>query len=531
MPDAPVPAKEEYEFKPAVKRIAAGLLVVAIAALEISAYRVGVSHGYEKGQDSPSPKAQALSDEKAVLNLSHCLKHLSGDDASLERLAAHRRGELAWIKDAALLREVKWMLCDALIRRGLLSSARPLADEIFGEEGLNPDAAWTHRLESAAAAEAKQGDPARALSLYTRARENYARLGLVHDELRCLNSEAELAAADGDPQTLVSTLKKIYGRAGSLGEPGLGLQTSALVHLGRVFRAQGDADGANKYFGLAVRAWQGKRPLPEPASARICLGEALLELGRRAEAEELLESGVNACSAAGAEGSYLLSGLRSLARLASEKKQFDDALPLLYRAEGIARARLGEDSPYWPCLYDQRGWALLNKGMPEQALADFQKAAAFTGEPAALAQALEGAGRASIELGRPDDAAAALEQAAALRSRHFEKDLASKARVNRTLGLALDMKGDTNGSIAAYRAALGELRLCGDTAPPELKAALLLSLGYAYSENKQWKQALSCWEEVLPLLDEDRRQEILDQIHGCRRETAKATSIPESSDN
>lgn len=514
--------EEEYELKPAVKWIAAGILLALVVALEIATYRIGVSHGRE----DPSPAAQSRSDAKAVLNLSHFLQCTSADDATLEKLVNNRSKELAWIKEKSLLREAEWMLGESLLQRGLIASARSLFDELFGEQNTAPDIMWTRRMEITAAAEAKQGDPQRALSAYTRARKNYEKLQSIRDELRCLNHEIELLTIENNPQNLVSALKQLYARAGELGDEGLELQVSTLAHLGRIFRAQGDIDGSNKYFQLAVQAWNGE-PRQELASSRICLGEALLEAGSKEEARKQLEQGIAECAATGTEGDYLLSGLRSLARLASERGEADEALSYLYRAEGIARTVLEKDSPYWPCLYDQRGWILLNKNVPELALADFKKATAYAGEPTAMAQAYEGIGRASLELGQADESQNALEKAVSLRDEYFANDFASKARVNHLLGMACDMKGKTEESITAYSRALKNIHKTNGVAANSLKTDILLSLAYAYSEKKQWGNALPCWEEVLPLVAAERQQEIRNQLNECRRELAKKPASPE----
>lgn len=522
-------AEAEYEFKPVVKWIAVGVLAALIIGVEIGAYKIGVSHGFEKGRQEPSTLTQAKSDEKAVQNLKHFLKCASADDATLRRLVANRKRELAWIQEKNLLREVEWMLGSTMIQRGKIAESRQLTDELFASVGSEPDRVWTHRIEMAADAESKQGSSLRALKGYSKAASNYARLDLVRDELRCLNHEVELLTRQDDPHALVDALKKLYQRAGELGEAGRSLQVNTLAHLGRIFRAQGDIAGSNKYFELAVREWKGEKN-PRLASARICLGEALLESGHREAAAPLIEQGVAECSAAGSEAEYLLSGLRSLARLATERGDLDAALAFLYRAEGVAHANLPEFSNYWPCLFDQRGWVLLNKGVPELALADFTRAASYDAEPSALAQSCEGIGRASIELGRAQEASASLEKALRLREEHFAGDFASKARVARLLGMACDMQNDTEGSIRAYRRALGDLAKLGEGADPGLKVDLLMGLGYAYSEQKQWEPARDCWEQVLPLLGEERRREVRVQLDVCKRSLARLPMAAEPSE-
>lgn len=510
----------EYEFKPFVKWIAIGVLVALVIGVEIGTYRLGVSHGFDKGQQEPSALTQAKSDAKAVLNLKHFLKCASADDATLRQLVANRKRELAWIQEKHLLREVEWMLGSTMIQRGKIAESRSLLDELFASVGSEPDRVWTHRIEMAADAESRQGSATRALKGYSSAASHYARLGLVGEELRCMNHQVELLTRLDDPHALVDALKKLYQRAGELGEAGRSLQVNTLAHLGRIFRAQGDIAGSNRYFELAVKEWKGEKN-QQLASARICLGEALLESGRKEEAAKLIEQGVADCSAAGSEAEYLMSGLRSLARLAAERGDLDAALAFLYRAEGVAHANLPEHSPYWPCLFDQRGWVLLQKGVPELALADFTRAASSDAEPSAVAQSCEGIGRASIELGRAKEAVSSLEKALSLREEHFAGDFASKARVERLLGMACDMQNDTQGSIRAYRRALGDLARLGAGASPALKVDLLMGLGYAYSERHQWELARDCWEQVLPLLSEERRREIKVQLEDCKRAIAK----------
>lgn len=531
-PEAPADGfdpEPEYEFKPIVKWIAVGVLAVLVIGMEIGTYRIGVSHGFEKGQQEPSALTQARSDAKAVLNLKHFLKCASADDATLRRLVANRKRELAWIQEKNLLREVEWMLGSTMIQRGKIAESRALLDELFQAVGDEPDRVWTHRIEMAADAESRQGSASRALKGYAGAASHYARLGLVRDELRCLNHEVELLTKQDDPRALVDALKKLYQRAGELGEAGRGLQVNTLAHLGRIFRAQGDIAGSNKYFELAVKEWKGEKN-QKLASARICLGEALLESGRKDEAAKLIEQGVADCSAAGSEAEYLMSGLRSLARLATERGDLDAALAFLYRAEGVAHANLPEHSPFWPCLYDQRGWVLLQKGVPELALADFARAASSDAEPTALAQSCEGIGRASIELGRAREAVASLERALRLREEHFAGDFASKARVARLLGMACDMQNDTAGSIRAYRRALGDLARLSEGANAGLKVDLLMGLGYAYSEQKQWELARDCWEQALPLLSDERQREIQVQLDDCKRAIAKLPPAAEPAD-
>lgn len=517
--------EEDLEFKPVVKYAAIGLALVALFGVEYATYRLGYSNGFTSGVTS-EVVSEAVNNA-AVKNLTHFMQAATADEATLLRMVQNPQQSLAWIKDDVVRREAEWTLASALMSRSKVSAAGALLKDLFPREAVQ--AIWGRRAQLTGRAFAESGDRKTAAAYYRYAAKVYGTHKMERQQLSAYSELAELiaSAADNPAEQLVQ-LEKLQKEVAGLGEQGKQLQAHLLAYMGRIHRSHGNSTEALRCFEQAL-ASVALDEVPALAGAAVCMGSALLEKGDTKKAEQLLRDGVSRLGEHPGDADYLASALRDLARIEQENGNADNALALLYRAEGAAMGRIDAASPYWPCLYDQRGWVNFSKDAREAALADFTRALADNGAPEELrAQPLEGAGRCCIALGRAEEAVAHLQEAVLVRTRHFAGDKPALGRVYLSLAQAYDMAGKTREAADTYGLAASNL----PAQPGEESDAANAMLGraYALSQLEDWNAAIQVWTALRGVLPKDsaRIREVEEQIAHCRRYGA---TMPEEVDD
>lgn len=515
---------DDLVFKPIVKYAAIGLGLVVLLGVEYATYRLGFSQGFTAGVTS-EVVSEAVN-TAAVNNLTHFMQVATSDDATLLATVRNRNTELAWIKNDKVRREAEWTLALALVNRHKAAEAAELLKTLFGAAEKNE--LWAHRALIVARAMADESRPAEALRYYRYAAAAYAAKGRSREQLTIYSEMAALVAAPSDnPREQLEALERLQKEVAALGDSGKPLQADLLAHMGRIHRAHGRQEQALSCFEQAL-AGADLSKMPTLAGAAVSMGSALLEKGDVQRAEQLLRDGVSRLGEHPADAAYLAAALRDLARIELELGNAENALALLYRAEGAAMGRMNDNSVYWLCLYDQRGWIHLTKGSHESALADFDRALAQNGAPEELrAQPLEGAGTCCLTLGRVEDAARYLKEAVELRKKHFSGDKPAIGRVYLRLAQAYDLTGSTREAANTYALAIEHLPQVPGEDSDYFNA--LMARAYALSQIKDWNTAIQAWDALRPLVTKGgpRAREVEEQFALCRRYGA---TLPEEVD-
>lgn len=524
----PLPPEElnedDLEFKPVVKYVAIGLALVALFGVEYATYRLGFSNGYNSGVSS-EVVSEAVNNA-AVKNLTHFMQAATADEATLLHMVQNHKHALSWIKDEVVRREAEWTLASAAMSRGKVEAAAELLKELYPRPAAS--ALWGRRALLTARAFAEAGNRRSAAVYYRYAARVYGQHKQGREQLAAYSELAELlaSAADKSEAQLVA-LEKLQKEVSALGAQGKQLQAYLLAYMGRIHRAHGNSEAALRCFEQALAA-VAPDEVPALAGAAVCLGAVLLEKGETQRAEQLLRDGVSRLGEHPGDADYLASALRDLARIELENGNADNALALLYRAEGAAMGRIEAASPYWPCLYDQRGWANFSKDAHEAALVDFTRALAVSGTPEELrAQPLEGAGRCCIALGRAEEAMAHLQEAVQVRNRHFAGDKPALGRVYFSLAQAYDMAGRPREAADTYGSAAANLpQLPGEESDA---TSAMLGRAYALSQLGDWNAAIQVWSALRSALPREsaHSREVEEQIAHCRRYGA---TLPEEVD-
>ncbi|MBR5895884.1 MAG: tetratricopeptide repeat protein [Akkermansia sp.] len=520
---------DDLEFKPVVKYAAIGLAVVALLGVEYATYRVGYGRGFNDGVTS-EVVSEAVN-TAAVENLTHFMQAATADDATLLQTVKERKTGLAWIKNPDIRREAEWTLAVALMNRDKVSAAADMLSELFATE--SPTEIWARRALITARAMAKEEQSKAALNYYRYAAKAYGKLQRPDEQLSIYSELAELiASSSASAEQQLKALATLREHVAALGDKGRFLLSNIYAYEGRTHRAHGNREEALRCFELALQGADLSKT-PALAGAAVSMGSALLEKGDMERAATLLRDGVNRLGEHPGDATYLAMALRDLARIEQEQGQQENALALLYRAEGAAMGRIAEDNPYWPYLYDQRGWVNLTKEAWEAALADFSRALACTSvaeEKRALP--LEGAGRCCITLGKVDDAQRYLQESLTLRNRYFAGDKPAIGRVCFMLAQAYDMAGKTREAAEAYGRAAESLPepAEGEAAEESARFNALMGRAYALSQLHDWKAAIVAWDALRPYVvrGSHRAFEVEAQFALCRRHGA---NLPEDIDD
>lgn len=504
---------ETMEFKPVVKYAGIGVAFLLLLGVEYATYSVGYDRGY--GEATASGRVQNEVNAAAVENLAHFMQMAVAGDKELIAAARNYKQTLSWIREPAVRREAEWSLTQALIDRGLVTEGTEMVSALIPGAPKTP--IWARRAKLVAGAFAKAGQEESALAYYRLSADMYGSSNQTAEQVAVLSEMVELLAASPSPAgEVIATLDALQQDVASSETPAKELRATILAYMGSLHRRCGNKEESLRCFQRALDDMPADMT-PELAGAAVCYGMALLEKGETAKAEKLLRSSVSRIVDSPAEISFQVSALRELARLEQERGNVDEALGLLYRAEGAATGRIPADNPFWTCLFDQRGWINLLKQLYDSAYADFAKAIACTEQPDLLAQPLEGTGRCCIALGKSDEAIETLTRAAELRRRHMPAAKEELGRVLLLLGQACDMAGRTQDSTTAYEQAV-EL-LPHDSADRHLAC---MSLAYAYSQERRWSDACALWESLQSVFADDaaRREEVSAQLALCRRNAA-----------
>ncbi len=517
-PRPPLPGETEedsLEFRPIVKYVGIGALVLMLLGVEYATYRGGYAQGFHEA--SESGKVKISLNEAAVQNLKHFMQAASADDETLLASIADRAQSLGWIREPGVRREAEWMLAQSALDRGLAHRVTEMLGGLLGDAPGNE--IWAARAFAAARALSAEKHTQEALAYYRFASSRFAELGKVDIQLQAMNEMAVLLASDtAESEEAVSALDALQEEAAALGEPGRVLRADILAFMGRLYRDRGETETALRYFEQALSGMEANA-VPALASAAVCYGSALLEKGEAERAEKLLREGVSRLGDSPGEVSYLANALRDLARLEQERGASDAALALLYRAEGVATNRIDPQNSFWASLYDQRGWVNLLKDSHAAALADFSRALESASEAKLRLMPLEGAGRCCLTLGNAEQAVQYLAEAAELRSQVAVHDNISMGRVQLLLGEAHDMRGDTAAAAAAYGQAATHLEQAEGDGVAENRIAALIYQAYALGQLGRWSEAAVLWESLQPLVEgnETREAEVKEQLALCRR--------------
>ncbi len=517
-------SSEELEFKPVVKYAAIGLAIVTLLGVEYATYKLGFSNGFTSGVTS-EVVSEAVNNA-AVENLTHFMQAATADEATLLHTVRTRETGLAWIKNPSVRREAEWMLALATMNRGKVADAADMLKALFPRDEASE--LWARRAVLTARSFAETGDSKSAVAYYRYASRCYGKLGRQREQLGAYSEQAELiASAAENSAAQLKALETLQTEVANLGEPGKLLQANLLAYMGRIHRSHGKHQEALKCFEKALTGVDLDK-VPTLAGAAVCMGSALLEKGDTEQAARLLRDGVSRLGEHPGDAVYLASALRDLARIELESSNSENALALLYRAEGAAMGRIDAADPYWACLYDQRGWVNFAKEAHEAALADFSRALASGSMPEELrAQPLEGAGRCCIVLGRIDEALSYLQEAVKLRSTHFAADKTALGRVYLALAQVYDMDGKTRDAANAY--ALAAQNLPKETGEDNDRFQAMMSQAYALSQLRDWNAAIQTWDALRSEVQKGspRAREVEEQFNLCRLHGA---SLPEEVD-
>lgn len=372
-------------------------------------------------------KVSVDSEAIAMERMRQFLYATSSGPKNLASFVKDRKEQLAWVKDPVLLSELEWQLADTMIQSGMLSEAEGLLTDLFARVMVKPSEAWCQRLETVANAELATASKVKAVNWFGKAAKGYADLGLRDDMVRCLSARADGTILTGQIESSVEALTTLLSQSEKLGSSGLQLQAKTLIQLSHLLRAQGKYNESKSYAEKALGIWNSGADTS--GVARVCYGEALLNLGQEDKAQVQLLAGISALTGEKEELNFMLSGLRALAQLSIAKKDAATALSYLNQAEGAARGRVPTHDAFWSCLYEQRAWAYLLENKADKALSDFEKALQNDAGILLKVQALQGLGCAYRAQGKQHEALQYLEKALKFRQEHMPQDIANLERV------------------------------------------------------------------------------------------------------
>lgn len=509
-------------MRPWVKYAAIGLGLAVLVAVEFATYRVGYGRGY--GDATASGEVKEKVNAVAVENLHHFMQVASMSDAQLNEMVSNYEKELSWIREPAVRDEAEWMLVSTMAERGRVNAALPMARQLFKRVGMADT--WARRAAFVARHAAAAGLRDEALAYYRGAAARFKTAGVVASRVAMYAEMVELlASVAGEKEAAM--LNQLQQEMADLGVPGQEIRSHVLAYLGNICRSKGKNDQALQYFEQALQGVDISKS-PTVASAAVCYGAALLEKGEIEQAERLLRDGASRLGDSPNDAAFLVVALRDLARLEQSRGKHDKAMALLYRAEGSADGRIGENSPFWLCLFDQRGWVHFSRRDYESALVDFSQAIARKTRDELLVQPLEGAGRCCIALGKADEALVHLRRCVQLRHEKLSHDTIALGRVNLLLGQACDMAGDVAAAAAAYAQAVEKLP--APTPENDDKMYAMMGRAYALTQLKQWNEAAVAWTHIIELSANDhaRLHEAQAQLDRCRQHGALAPNNDKS---
>lgn len=225
----------------------------------------------------------------------------------------------------------------------------------------------------------------------------------------------------------------------------------------------GDWAGAGADYGEALRLAEQLGSLSEQARIHNLLGTLRLHQGDERTAEDHLQRAVS-LSRQIKSAEHLAATLPVLAQLHIRRQAWTPARTALAEAEALAAAH-GWDY-ILPETYAALALLALGQGQPDEALAQAERsvvAAQQLAAPVEEGKGLRVKGQALASLGRPDEAAAALEASLALLA---DADPYEAAQTQRCLAQLAESTGDPVRSLALLNQADAAFRQLGLEPPP-----------------------------------------------------------------
>lgn len=486
---------------------------ILFLVLQFVIYKIGYGRGWLAGSEVPPERIIVQSDQKAMGILAQFMADSVSGAESLEQMLKNREERLSWIRDKDLRADVMWGLARDLLLEDRNSKVSPESIlSLIREYSVTDALKWAGRAEWTGDVLSSYKRDEDAVVFFNIALNGYQQAKDKGKEYKCyarlLSSYMSLNRQDD----VLGVLESMYSLS-----PDRAAKSSIRATMARIVRQQGKNDLAGNYFREALQL------LPENdlnvsnvdvGSAKICMAELMMESGRYEEAGKLFKEGLGQLDGDPAVLSFMLSAYRGLAKIESMNKKYPEALARLFQAEGAAKGHLAPKDPFWSCLYDQRGWVLLDKAEPDIALKEFKKVIVLDGPADALAQSLEGAGFASILLGKEEEACNYLGKALKLREEQFPDDKVSLARVYKHLGTANDLSGNNAEAVDYFNRAVNLLKETGKD-QDMLYLESLLCKAYVLSEGKRWNEAIEAFNAAMPLLKGEQRVETLKNLATC----------------
>lgn len=505
-------AEAELEFRPWVKWCGLGIAGVFSVGFFLVTYYVGYSQGESEGflQATCSGMVQHSLNEAASKNVLNFMRLSSASDEELLKAAMDTEAALGWIKQDEVRQEAEWCLAEALLERGKADAVQTVLSPLFKQVPHTIE--WAYRALQTANQLASLQHYNAAKPYYELAIAYFAENKQENWRLEAIGQLIALeACSPQESQKTIAALEELLRKLKNSDEGTRQLRSIALVYIGQHLASSGKRADAEKKFRAALSEVEHLRTVrPEGAVSR---GIALLALGDAAAAEPMLRIAEKNPGNSISDVSTRLLALRELAVIEQQRGHHVTALALLHRAQGVAEGRVQPGNPFWPCLYDQRGWMHYLVQNYQTALLDFKAALASTKDPLLLMQPQEGAARCYLELGRGAEAQPLLESCLKLRSEQAAADKAALGRLHLLLGQIYDQQGKVAEAEAAYANAVNNLPQDNPDEQINLRTALM-GRAYALTEQKRWTEAYETWEKVLPLVAEqhDRREEARQQM-------------------
>lgn len=504
--------EEELEFRPWVKWCGLGVAGLVSVGFFLATYYIGYGQGEDAGfaKAIASGQVEQQLNDAASRNVLSFMRLASASEEELKKASSDLNAAFGWIKETDVRLEAEWSLADALLERGLTDVAVAVLNPLF--EKAPHSIEWAYRMLQAGNVLASAQKYDIAASYYNRAADCFAENKQEGWRLEALSQLIALASCSpqGGAET-IATLENLLSKLTNSDEGTRQLRSMALVHIGQQYTCAGKHAEAAQKYSLALKEAENLRMVrPEGAVSR---GTALLALGDAAAAEPMLRMAEKNPGNNLSDVASRLLALRQLAVIEQQRGHNVTALALLHRAQGMAEGRVLAGNPFWPCLYDQRGWMHYVVQNFQTALLDFKAAMATTQDPQLLMQPQEGAARCYLELGKGAEAQPLLEQCLALRRQHTPDASVAIGRLNLLLAQIYDQQGKVPEAEAAY--AIAVQKIPADV-PEEQNNRLTALLGHAYTltELQRWAEAYNAWETTLPLVEDqyDRREEVRNQM-------------------
>lgn len=511
---------QQTKFSTRTKWCIVGGFAAVCALLYIILYQIIYEIGYNDGARYTPPEVIRQSEEQALAVASNFVKDVFESPQSLAELLKNRHARMSWIKDEAVKENTSWGLTRELMNRGSVIEAMPIAAELIGQGyQLGKFAEWAPRAELVAKNLCHHHHFKESIRFWADALQGYQSVNNQDGMLHCLRYLVYAEQNNNRLTHAIQYLEQAIILCDQLGEKARLSKAHLLAARGRIAYNQGKRDDSQAYFKKAIElvSPEGTKENSDFSLAYICLGEAMLELGKKREAKEYFLKGIPTASKDKFLVNDYLSALRGLARISVDFGKYEEALAYLHQAEGAAHSVLARNHVFWAGLYDQRGWLGLLRNTESEACLDFTKALETpSATPIIKAQSTEGLGRAYLLLGDGAKACGYLAESVRMREAHFPGDSFSLGRVYFSLGQAEDLSGRVPEALQAYTKSVNYLQSCKSSdAQAHLLKQALLCRAYAQCDALDWSGAVESFQQVLPMLEGDQKLENYKQLARC----------------